>query len=169
MALLLVGVKANDEVIVPTVTFIATVNVVNYHRAQPVFMDCDDFYNIDVFKTIEFIEKETRFKGGVTYNKKTNRRISAIIPVHVFGNAADLPRLVYICKERNIKIIEDATESLGTFYTPGAFKNRFTGTIGDIGCYSFNGNKIITTGGGGMIVTNNSAYARQARYFTTQA
>jgi len=169
VALQIVGVSPGDEVIVPTVTFIASVNVVRYLNAGPIFMDCDEYYNIDVEKTLQFINEETHFKDGVTFNKKTEKRISAIIPVHIFGNADNLEKLIPICKERNIEIVEDATESLGAYYSKGTLKNRYTGTISDIGCYSFNGNKIITTGGGGMIVTNNAEYAEKARYLTTQA
>lgn len=169
VALRLAGVETNDEVIVPTVTFIAPVNVVRYMNADPVFMDCDDYYNIDVDKTIKFLEEETVYQYGFTWNRKTGKKIPAIIPVHVFGNAADLGKLIPICKERNIKIVEDAAESLGTYYINGDIKNLFTGTVGDIGCYSFNGNKIITAGGGGMIVTGNTSYAEKARYLTTQA
>jgi len=169
VALQLVGVSPGDEVIVPTVTFIAPVNVVKYLNAEPIFMDCDEYYNIDVEKTLQFINEETHFKDGVTFNKKTGKRISAIIPVHIFGNAVDLKKLLPVCKERNIKIVEDAAESIGTYYNRANLKNRYTGTVGDIGCYSFNGNKIITTGGGGMIVTNNREYAERARYLTTQA
>ena len=169
VALRLTGVSPDDEVIVPTVTFISPINVVRYLGANPIFMDCDIYYNIDVEKTIQFIKRETDFKDGKTVNRITKRRISAIIPVHVFGNAANLEALISICKERNIRIIEDATESLGTYYINGSFRNRYTGTVGDIGCYSFNGNKIITTGGGGMIVTDNQEYAEKAKYLTTQA
>ncbi|MBA7527054.1 GDP-perosamine synthase [subsurface metagenome] len=169
VALRLVGVRCNDEIIVPTVTFIASVNVIRYLNATPVFMDCDDFYNVDIEKTIHFIKAETTFSNGYTFSKKTGKRISAIIPVHIFGNAVNLEQLIPICQERNIKIVEDAAESLGTYYNQGNIENRYTGTIGDIGCYSFNGNKIITTGGGGMIVTNNAEYAEKARYLTTQA
>lgn len=168
-ALKVAGMQPGEEVIVPTVTFIAPVNVVRYLDAHPVFMDCDDYYNLDIEKTIEFIKNEAIFKNGITINKSTDRRISAIIPVHVFGNAVDMESLLEFCRKRNIKIIEDATESLGTFYLKGPLKGSHTGTIGDIGCYSFNGNKIITTGGGGMIVTNNAEYAERARYLTTQA
>ena len=132
-------------------------------------MDCDDFYNIDAEKTIEFIEKHTIYKKGFTYNKDTRKRISAIIPVHVFGNAVDFEQLLKICRERNIRILEDASESLGTIYKNGILSGKHTGTIGDIGCLSFNGNKIITTGGGGMILTNNEEYAVKAKYLTTQA
>ena len=102
-------------------------------------------------------------------NKKTNRRVSAILPVHVFGNAVDLEKLLEICRDRNIKIVEDAAESLSSIYTEGKLKGKHTGTIGNIGCYSFNGNKIITSGGGGMLVTNNKDYAEKAKYLTTQA
>jgi aminotransferase in exopolysaccharide biosynthesis len=169
IALLLVGIKPDDEVIVPVLTFIASVNVVRYVGANPIFMDCDEFYNIDSNKTIEFIKNETIFKNGFTYNKKTNKRIYGIIPVHIFGNPVYLDELFEVCKERNLKIIEDAAESLGSTYISGKFKKKHTGTIGDIGCLSFNGNKIITSGGGGMILSQNEEYAKRARYLTTQA
>jgi len=169
ISLILAGVKPEEEIIVPTLTFISPINVIRYCNAHPIFMDADDFYNIDVEKTIRFIEEETIFKDGFTYNRKTNRKISAIIPVHIFGNAVDMEKLVSICKERNIKIIEDATESLGTIYTKGKFVGKHTGTIGEFGCLSFNGNKIITTGGGGMILTENKEYFEKAKYLTTQA
>ncbi len=113
-ALNVLGIGINDEVIVPTVTFIAPVNTVDYVGAHPVFMDADSFYNLDVEKTMRFIKEETIFKNGVTVNKKTKREIKAIIVVHVFGNAVDLEPLLSICRLRNIKIIEDATESIGT-------------------------------------------------------
>lgn len=169
VALRLVGVQPGDEVLVPTITFIAPVNVVRYLNAEPILMDCDEYYNIDIQKTLQFLEDETDYINGVTINKRTGCRISGIIPVHVFGNAVDLEALLPVCRERNIKIVEDATESLGTYYIRGELRSRYTGIVGDIGCYSFNGNKIITTGGGGMIVTNNPDYAEKARYFTTQA
>ena len=169
VALRLVGVQPGDEVIVPTLTFISPINVIKYLNAEPIFMDCDDYYNIDVDKTTKFIKEETIFKDGFTYNKTTDRKISAIIPVHIFGNACNMEKLVPICKERNIKIIEDATESLGTTYIKGKFSGKHTGTIGELGCLSFNGNKIITTGGGGMIVTDNEEYTKRAKYLTTQA
>lgn len=169
VALELAGVEAGDEVIVPTVTFIAPVNAVRYVRAEPVFMDCDAFYNIDAEKTARFLKEETRFKNGAAFNKKTGARIRAVLPVHVFGNAADLAGLVGICADRNIKVVEDAAESLGTVYKAGPFKGRHTGTVGEIGCFSFNGNKIVTTGGGGAIVTNARRVARQAKYLVTQA
>jgi perosamine synthetase len=169
VALLVVGVLPGEEVLVPTLTFIATVNVVRYAGAEPVFMDCDAFYNLDVEKAAEFIVKETEFRNGNTYNRSTGRRIAAIVPVHVFGNAAMLHGIVDICRERNIRIVEDATESLGTSYLNPELQGKYAGTVGDIGCFSFNGNKIITTGGGGMLVTSIAEYAKKARYLTTQA
>ncbi len=177
ISLLIAGVLRDDEVIVPTITFIAPINAVRYCNAYPVFMDADKFYNIDMNKTIDFILNETEMKTvfvegkGIAYsfNKKTKRRVTAIIPVHVFGNAVWLDDLHNICKERNIKIIEDATEALGTKYSNGKFKGKHAGTIGEFGCLSFNGNKIITTGGGGMIITDNQEYAAKAKYLTTQA
>ncbi len=165
VSLIVAGVKPNDEVIVPTVTFIAPINVVRYIYAHPVFMDCDDYYNIDLAKTKEYIENETEFKDGFTYNKVTGRRISAIIPVHVFGNAIELSELKALCDSRNIAMIEDATESLGTFYKNG----KHTGTTADYACISFNGNKVITTGGGGMVLTNNELIAKRIKHLTTQA
>jgi aminotransferase in exopolysaccharide biosynthesis len=169
VALIAAGVERGDEVVVPTVTFIAPVNAVRYLGAEPVFMDCDAYYNMDAAKTLDFLRRETVFKSGVTFNKATGRRIAALLPVHVFGNAVDLFELAGECRERGIRLIEDASESLGTRYTQEYFSGRHTGTIGDIGCFSFNGNKIITTGGGGMIVTDNDHSAARARYLTTQA
>ena len=169
IAMTLVGIEPGDEVIVPTVTFVAPINTIRYLAANPVFMDCDKYYNIDAEKTIQFISQETVFRDGFTYNKKTKKRIGAIIPVHVFGNPCDFEELIDVCLKRNIKVIEDASESLGSSYSQGKFAGKHTGTIGDIGVYSFNGNKIITTGGGGMIVTDNVEYAEKAKYLTTQA
>lgn len=169
VSLILAGVKSDEEVLVPTLTFIAPINVVAYIGAKPVFMDCDDYYNMNVEKVESFLKHNTYYKNGFTFNKITKKRIAAIIPVHVFGNAVDMDSLLKICSEYNIKIIEDATESLGTTYNTGQFAIRQTGTIGHFGCLSFNGNKIITTGGGGMILTNNREYADRARYLTTQA
>jgi aminotransferase in exopolysaccharide biosynthesis len=169
MSLQIVGVKLGDEVIVPTLSFIAPVNAISYNLAEPVFMDADEYYNIDAEKTIEFIKIETRYERGFTYNKFTGKRISAIILVHVFGNASNMEELAQVCEERNIIIVEDAAESLGTFYSSGNFSGKHTGTIGHLGCLSFNGNKIITTGGGGMILTDDSQLAEKAKYLTTQA
>lgn len=169
IALRVAGVQPGEEVIVPTLTFIAPVNAVAYNGASPVFMDADQYYNIDVDKTVEFIKSETTFRDGATYNKSTGKRIAAIIPVHVWGNAVCLDELVPLCEERNIAVVEDASESLGTYYRLGKYQGRYTGTIGRLGCLSFNGNKIITTGGGGMILTSDEQLAEKARYLTTQA
>ena len=169
ISLNLAGVKSGDEVIVPALTFVAPVNTIIYNKADPIFMDVDSFYNICSEKTIDFLRKHTFFKNNFTYNKLTKKRISAIIPVHIWGNAAMLDNLFAICKDRNIAIVEDASESLGTVYNSGKFKDNHTGTIGKLGCISFNGNKIITTGGGGMILTNSEDLAQKAKYLTTQA
>ncbi len=169
ISLILAGVKAEDEVILPSLTFIAPVNAVHYLNAHPIFMDCDDYYNLDAEKTIDFILNRTEFRDGVSINKRSRRRVKAVIPVHVFGNAVMLDKLAPLCRERNIRLVEDATESLGTIYTAGAFAGKATGTVGEIGCLSFNGNKIITTGGGGMLLTDDPKLAAKARYLTNQA
>ena len=169
VSLRLAGVDAGDEVIVSTLTFIASVNAITYNNAKPIFMDADKYYNLDSEKTIEFIKNETVFKNGFTYNKKTNNKITAIIPVHVWGNACWLDELIELCNKQNIAIVEDACESLGTFYNNGKYEGKHTGTIGKLGCLSFNGNKIITTGGGGMILTDDKILAEKAKYLSTQA
>jgi perosamine synthetase len=169
VSLRVVGVMPGDEVIVPSLTFIAPVNAVKYCNANPIFMDADDFYNIDVQKTIDFINQETKFRAGSTYNKTTRNRISAIVPVHVWGNAVLLDELVALCKGRNIALIEDASEGLGVRYSNENNNDEHVGTLGTIGCISFNGNKIITSGGGGVIITDDEKLAEHARYLTTQA
>ncbi len=153
ISLKLIGIKSLDEVIVPTVTFIAPVNAVLYHGAKPIFMDCDNYLNIDTSKVIKFLDKETFYKNGFSYNKKTKKRILAIIVVHVFGNLCDLSKIYDVCKKKNIKIIEDASEALGSSFSDGRFKGKHAGTIGEFGCLSFNINKIVTSGGGGAILT----------------
>jgi len=172
VSLRLAGLEPGDEVIVPTLTFIAPINAIAYNGASPVFVDVDDYYNIDTEKTIDFIKNETEISGNgsfFTFNRKTGKRIAAIILVHAWGNAAQLDDLIPLCHERNIAVVEDASESLGTFYKDGIFNGRHTGTIGLLGCLSFNGNKIVTTGGGGMILTDKKKLAEKARYLTTQA
>lgn len=169
ISLVLAGVGYGDEVLVPSLTFIAPVNAVRYVGANPVFMDCDDYLNLDVEKTKEFVEKECIYKNGQLINKTSGKTIKAIIPVHIFGNPVQLAGLVELCKKYKLALIEDATESLGSTYTAGPFKGKMTGTIGEFGCLSFNGNKIITTGGGGMLLTNDDQLAERAGYLTTQA
>lgn len=169
IALKVCGVTKDDEVIVPTLTFIAAVNPVKYIGAEPVFMDCDDSLTMDVDKLNDFCMKECSFVNGKLINNSTKKRIKAIIIVHVFGNMADMEGIVEISRKYNLKIVEDATEAIGTYYLDGIFKGKHAGTIGDIGVYSFNGNKIITTGGGGMIVSNNESLLKEAKHLTTQA
>jgi len=171
LGLKLAGVTSGDEVIVPALTFIAPINAISYNGATPLFMDADNYYNINTEKTIKFIKNETVFDKNklITINNKTGKRIAAIIPVHVWGNAVYLEDLINLCNKRNIAVVEDASESLGTFYTKGKYKGKHTGTLGLLGCLSFNGNKIITTGGGGMILTNSKMIAEKAYYLSTQA
>lgn len=165
VALQVAGVAEGDEVLAPALTFIASINSIRYRGAQPVFMDCDEYYNLDVGKTLEFLDAECEQRDGATFNRRTGRRIAAVMPVHVFGNAGRVHELLVQCRARGVRVIEDAAESLGTIYDDGSH----TGTIGDLGCFSFNGNKIVTTGGGGMIVTADAGLAARARYLTTQA
>lgn len=169
-ALLTLSVTREDAVIVPTLTFIAAVNPVKYIGAQPIFMDCDDSLCMDMKKLEQFCEQECELADGKLLEKQTKRHIKAVIIVHIFGNMANMEFLMNLSKKYHFKVIEDATEALGTYYyTKGFYKDKYAGTIGDIGVYSFNGNKIITTGGGGAIVSNNEAILKHAKHLTTQA
>lgn len=165
LALQVCGVGHGDEVLVPTLTFIAAVNPIKYVGAEPIFMDCDDSLTMDVDKLCDFCEKECEFLAGELINKTTHRKIKAVIVVHIFGNMADMSAIMEIARAYNLRVIEDATEALGTYDSA----HRFAGTIGDIGVYSFNGNKIITTGGGGMIVANFPRLLEHCRHLSTQA
>ncbi|KGX86301.1 LegC family aminotransferase [Pontibacillus litoralis] len=169
LALKLSDVGPNDEVIVPSLTFIAAVNPVTYCGADPVFMDCDDTLNMDTDKLIRFVEQECKVDNGQLINRKTGKGIKAILVVHIFGNLLDMERVMNVAQKYNIKVIEDATESLGSYYTDGKYKGKYAGTVGDFGVYSFNGNKIITTGGGGMLVGANQNLMDKAKYLSTQA
>ncbi|WRY49793.1 LegC family aminotransferase [Clostridium intestinale] len=169
LSLLLSNVKLGDEVLAPTLTFIAAVNPIKYIGAEPVFIDCDDSLTMDPLKLKEFCEKECIFENEVLINKTSGNQIKAIIVVHVFGNIANMQEIMYIAETYNLKVIEDATEALGTYYTSGKYKGKHAGTIGDFGAYSFNGNKIITTGGGGMLVSNLEYGCKKAKYLSTQA
>ena len=169
VALHTLGIKENDEVIVPTFTFVATINAVIYNKGIPVFMDCDESCNLDLNKFKKFIFENTFKKGKYIFNKNTKRRIFGVIPVHVWGGLVDLSQIASICKKYNLKIIEDATESLGSRYSIKKFKNKSSGTIGDIGCFSFNGNKIITSAGGGAILTKSKKHHQKANYLINQA
>lgn len=170
LSMILAGVKQGDEVIVPTLTFIAGVNPVKYVGAEPIFMDCDDYLCLDIEKVAEFCKNECDFIDGSLINKKTQKHIKAVVAVHVFGNMVDMDALVLLAKQYNLKVIEDATEALGTYYKKeGEFKGKFAGTIGDFGVYSFNGNKIVTTGGGGAITARDVEMVKRAKHLSTQA
>lgn len=165
LALQVCGVGCGDEVIVPTLTFIAAVNPVKYLGAEPIFMDCDDTLTMDAEKLELFLKEECIYQENKLINKTTGKEIKAIVVVHVFGNLANIVRIVELAKQYNLKVIEDATEALGTCDKNG----KFAGTFGDVGVYSFNGNKIITTGGGGMIVSNSDELLNHCKHLSTQA
>ncbi|MDD5492382.1 MAG: LegC family aminotransferase, partial [bacterium] len=169
VALRLAGVNPGDEVIVPTLTFIAPVNAIKYLHAEPVFMDCDDFMTLDAEKLEEFCSRECSLTNQGLRNKRSKRIIKAVIPVHVFGNPCAMPLIMRVARKYKLRVVEDATESLGTCFSRGKYQGRHMGTLGDFGVLSFNGNKIITTGGGGMILTNSGRLADKAKYLTTQA
>ena len=168
-ALRILGVEPGDEVIVPTLTFIGAVNPVKYNGAYPVFMDCDDNLCIDAKKLTAFCEEECSFFEGVLRNKTSGRIIKAIIPVHVFGNLANMEAIIDVANKYGLKVLEDASEALGSFWSSGKYKGQHAGTVGDIGVFSFNANKIITTGGGGMIVSQNQKILSEARYLVSTA
>ncbi len=165
VALLVSGVQPDDEVLVSTLTFIAPVNAVRYAGAWPVLMDAEpQFWQLDPQKTQDFLRQNCQYSRGELRNRSTGRRVTAILPVHILGHPVDMEPIVSVAREFGLTVIEDATESLGAKY-----RGQNTGTIGDIACFSFNGNKIITTGGGGAVVTSNTAWAEKAKYLTTQA
>jgi perosamine synthetase len=165
IALLVAGVKPDDEVLVSTLTFIAPANAIRYAGAWPVFIDAEpDYWQMDPQKVLDFFDHHCRWHNGQLHNRATGRRVRAILPVHILGHPVDLQPILDVAKKFSLIVIEDATESLGANY-----RGRPTGQFGDIACFSFNGNKLITTGGGGMIVTNQEAWARHAKHLTTQA
>ncbi len=171
MALVCCGVQPGDMVIVPTLTFIAAVNPVKYQFARPIFMDCDDSLCMDPVKLRKFCQEECEIcqdTGNLIY-KKNQAVVRALVVVHVFGNMADMEEVMDIAQEFHLKVVEDATEALGTKYTEGKYKGKYAGTIGDYGAYSFNGNKIITTGGGGAITAKRKEETAYIRYLSTQA
>ena len=170
LAAMAAGITRGDEVIVPTLTFIAAVSpLTRYVGAEPIFIGCDDSLCIDPDAVEEFCAEHCEMRGGKLYNKATGAHVKALEVVHVFGNLGDMERLTEIAKKYNLILIEDATEALGTRFTAGKFAGRFAGTVGDIGCYSFNGNKIITTGAGGAVVSNHPDWAEHAKHLSTQA
>lgn len=168
LALIESGVRPGDLVIVPTLTFIAAVNPVRYQFANPVFMDCDESLCMDPIKLNEFCEKECNFIEGRLTHKETGKHIKAIVVVHVFGNLADMERIMEIAEKYNLKVIEDATEALGSKFIVGRYAGKYAGTIADFGVYSYNGNKIITTGGGGAVTALQPDKVRHIRYLSTQ-
>lgn len=169
VALRILGVEAGDEVIVPTLTFVAAVNPVKYLGAEPIFMDCDDSLCMDADKLEKFCKEECNFEESILINKNTGKRVKAIVVVHIFGNLANMEKIMDIASKYNLKVLEDATEALGSYFVEGKYKGYFSGTVADMGVYSFNANKIITTGGGGMIVSRNQEYLDEARYLTITA
>ena len=170
LAALAAGVKAGDEVIVPALTFIASVNpTTRYVGAQPVFFGCDATATMDPDAVEDFCANQCELRADGLYNKRTGARVSALVLVHVFGNMADMPRFLRIAKDYKLTLIEDAAEALGTKYTEGELAGKFAGTMGDVGAYSFNGNKIITTGTGGTLVSNHPEWTARAKHLSTQA
>lgn len=165
IALLAAGVQTDDEVLVPTLTFIAPANAIRYAGAWPVLIDVEpEYWQMDPQLVSDFLKRECRFSDGKLINKTTGRRVRAILPVHILGHPVDADAIFQMAREFGLAVVEDATESLGAEH-----KGVKVGHLGDIACFSFNGNKIITTGGGGMIVTDNSELADRARYLSTQA
>lgn len=161
------GVQAGDVVLVPSLTFVAAVNPVKYQQAVPVFMDCDDSLCMDPIKLRDFCEEECKCIDGVLIHG--GRIVKAVVIVHVFGNMADMESIMDIAASYNLTVIEDATEALGTNYTEGRYAGKYAGTIGHYGAYSFNGNKIITTGGGGAVTARDASKVAHLRYLSTQA
>lgn len=165
ISLIVTGVGPGDEVIMPTLTFIAPANAVRYTGAYPLFMDiCPGTWQLDVDKLALFLKKECRRVNGSLVNKHTGRKVRAILPVHVVGYPVDMDPLMALAEEYGLKVIEDAAESLGAEY-----KGKKIGRHGLLACLSFNGNKVVTCGGGGMIITDDRKLAERARYLTTQA
>ena len=167
LSLVEAGVKPGDAVIVPPLTFIAAVNPVKYQFATPVFIDCDDSFCMDPIKLRSFCDEECQWDGQILKYKDAD--VKAIVVVHVFGNMADMESIMETAQKYNLKVVEDATEALGTKFTEGRYKDRYAGTIGDFGCFSFNGNKIITTGGGGAVTARESKTVDHIRFLSTQA
>lgn len=165
LALLLAGVRPGDEILMPTLTFAAPAFAAAYAGAAPVFVDVEPTYwQIDCEKLAEFLERECRPEGGAVVDRHTGRRIAAIVPVHVLGHPVDVDALLEIASRYGIPVVEDAAESMGAEY-----RGRAPGTFGLLGCLSFNGNKVLTTGGGGMILTADAELAERGRYLSTQA
>jgi len=165
IALKVAGVQPDDEVLVSTLTFISPANAIRYIGAWPVFIDAEiETWQMAPQRVYDYINQQCSVRNGELRNKKTDRRVRAILPVHILGHPVNMDPILEIAEKYDLIVIEDASEGLGSKY-----KNKMVGSMGDVGCYSFNGNKLITTGGGGMIVTNDEVMAQKAKYLTTQA
>ena len=165
VALLLADVDKDDEVITQALTFVATANAISYIGAKPIFVDVDlDTMGLSHKSLKSFLEKNCKIINKQCINKKTNKIIKACLPMHTFGHPCKIDKIKSICDTWHINLVEDAAESLGTTY-----KNKHTGTFGKVGIFSFNGNKIITSGGGGVIVTDDKNLAKKAKHLTTTA
>ena len=165
IALNLVGVRRDDEVLTQALTFIATANAISYCGAHPVFLDVDkETIGLSAVAVEKWLKTNAIFKNGFCYNKNTGRRIKACVPMHTFGHPVKLDELIEVCEKYHLELVEDAAESLGSFY-----KGKHTGTFGKVGILSFNGNKTITTGGGGMLLFNDEELGQKARHLMTQA
>ena len=165
-ALQLLGVETDDLVIMPNVTFVASANAISYLGASPLLIDIDiNSWQMDLDLLESFLSTDCKLDSSKTLvHIETSRKISALMIVHVQGNICDMDRLLAICNNYNLPVLEDAAEALGAKY-----KGQYAGTLGDIGCFSFNGNKIMSTGGGGMIVSDNSEHLKRAKHLTTTA
>jgi aminotransferase in exopolysaccharide biosynthesis len=165
IALLLAGAERDTEVITQALSFIATCNAISYCGASPVFVDVDkQTLGLSTESLEEFLNQYAEVRGQQCFNKRTNKRISACVPMHTFGHPCEIDKLKAICEQWFIPLVEDAAESLGSYY-----KNQHTGTFGLLGAISFNGNKIVTAGGGGAILTNDEDLAKKAKHITTTA
>ncbi|MDG6773365.1 LegC family aminotransferase [Thiomicrorhabdus sp. ZW0627] len=165
LGLKVVGVQPGDLILTQSLTFVATANAIKMLQADPVFLDVDaNSYGLSADSLQEFLGEQTCLIDGQCVHSRTGRVIRACVPMHTLGFACEIDRIVEICHKHNIKVVEDAAESLGSYY-----QGQHTGIFGDVGVFSFNGNKILTTGGGGMLVTNNEALAKHAKHLSTTA
>ncbi len=165
IALMLAGVKSNDLVIAPNITFVASINAIKYTGAKPILIDIDfDTWQMDVDLLEDFLINNTFVDNNTCFYKATRQVIRAILPVHVLGNIGDMDKLMFLSNKYHLHVVEDSTEALGSYY-----KGKHAGTFGLLGTLSYNGNKLITTGGGGMILTDDEELAKKAKHLTTQA
>lgn len=169
VALLVAGVCRGDAVLVPTITFAATVNAVVYAHARPVFIGCDDCLNIDAASVEAFLSQECDPGPDGPVVRATGQRVAAIIPVHIFGAPCDMVSILDSAQRHGVTVVEDAAESVGSTWTAGPLAGRHTGAVGELGILSFNGNKIVTCGGGGAVLTNDADAAARVRYLIDQA